>query len=520
MRRSILTFTFLFSVLFSAPPASAKDFYVAASQGSSGTGTGCSTAKPITWLGNPASWGTGASQIGPGTTIHLCGTITGTPGQQLFVVRADGTSTSPITIKWEPNAVLTAPYWSAMGAIYTAGRSYIVLDGGTNGIIRNTRNGTGRGYAQNSRAIYADGCNNCIVKNLTIADMYVRTSYTDLAVTQTDVNCVHMLGATNFTISHITCHDAGWAIAGGANNLTIEYSNLYHVDHGLAFGAQGKTSGFWIHDNHIHDYTNWDSPTNAYHHDGLHLWGQGGGTVTNGAIYNNLFDGDSGVNITAHIYLQDSIQNVTVYNNVFVAPSNHTLTVLWFAARSTTSTGMPGGLATGNSAFNNFINGGSHAHGAALYINSQVNFTAANNILMGGQADITLQGGSTLSPAGIDRNIYLELADYGDRNTFGHNGLVYQTLAQWQSVCHCDANSKLVHMSQINASSLGQLLSGSVAISAARNLSNITTGNLAPLSKDKVGAARQLSGNWDAGAYKFGSVAAPSSPTGLTATVQ
>jgi hypothetical protein len=518
MRRSILILAFLFTVLFSALPAAAKDFYVAANQATSGTGTGCSTAKPITWLGNPASWGTGSTQIGPGTTVHLCGLITGTPGQQLFVVRSNGTSTSPITIKWEPNAILSAPYWSAMGAIYASGSSYIVFDGGTNGMIRNTANGTNGAYKQSSRALYVSSCNGCVVKNLTIANLYVRTAATDLAPTQTAINCVIFLNANNFTISHLTCHDAGWALAGYGNNLTIEYSNLYNIDHGLAFGAAGRTSGFSIHDNHIHGYVNWDSPTNAYHHDGLHLWGQNGGTVTHGVIYNNVFDGDSGVNITAHIYLQDSIQNVSVYNNVFLVPANRTIVVLWFAAR--TLTGMPGGNASDNSAYNNFINAGGHAHGSALMIQAQTNFTAHNNIAMGGQSDVSLQGGSTLSSMGVDNNIYLELADYGDRNTFGHNGLVYQTLAQWRSVCHCDANAKLVHLSQINVNSLGQLLSGSVAIGAASNLVNITTGVLAPLSKDKVGAQRPLAGNWDAGAYKFGSVAPPSSPTGLTATIQ
>jgi hypothetical protein len=240
--------------------------------------------------------------------------------------------------------------------------------------------------------------------------------------------------------------------------------------------------------------------------------------VTNGVIYNNVFDGDSGVNITAHIYLQDSIQNVSVYNNVFLVPANRTIVALWFAAR--TLTGMPGGNASGNSAYNNFINAGAHAHGCALVIQAQTGFTAHNNIVMGGQSDVSLQGGSTQSALGINNNIYLELADYADRNTFGHNGLVYQTLAQWRSVCHCDSNAKLLHLSQINVNSLGQLLSGSGAIGAASNLLNITSGVLAPLSKDKVGSPRQLAGNWDAGAYKYGSTALPSSPTGLTATVQ
>jgi hypothetical protein len=508
----------LFAFLLFALPVRANDFYVAANQAGAGTGTGCSTAKAVSWLSDPASWGTAASQIGPGTTVHLCGTITGTPGQQLIVVRGNGTSTSPITFKWEPNAVLTAPYWSPMGAIYMSGASYVVLDGGTNGMIRNTDNGTGRAYAKSSRAIYASDCTGCTVKNLTIDDLYVRTSATDMAPVQTDLNCVFFLDSNDFTISHVTCHDTGWAFAGRGNNFVLEFSNIYNIDHGLAWGNYGTTSGFQIHDNHIHGYANWDNAPNLYHHDGLHLWGQNGGTVTNGAIYNNLFDGDSGINITAHIYLQDSIQNVTVYNNVFIAQANHPLIVLWFAAGSTT--GLPGGSAIGNSAYNNFISAGDHNHGAALYIESQLNFTAANNVLMGGQADITIQGGGTLSAAGIDRNIYLDLADYGDSNTFGHTGLVYQTLAQWQSVCHCDANSKLVHLSQINANSLGQLLSGSVAIGAGSNLINITNGDLAALSKDKVGAPRQLSGSWDAGAYKYGSRALPASPTGLKATIQ
>jgi hypothetical protein len=511
-------FGLIFAFLLSALPAAAKDLYVTQNQSGSGTGTGCSTAKSLSWLSNAASWGTGSAQIGSGTTVHLCGTITGTPGQQI-VIRSNGVSGSPITIKWENNAILTAPYWSSMGAFYAAGRSYIIFDGGTNGVIRNTANGTGRAYVQDSRAIYMDGCNNCTVQNLTIADMYVRTSYTDVAVRQTNINCIHLLGGNNILVKHVTCHDAGWAIAGGANGLEIAFCNIYNIDHGLAFGAQGKTSGFWIHDNHIHGYTNWDSPTNAYHHDGLHLWGQGGGTVTNGAIYNNVFDGDSGVNVTAHIYLQDSIQNVSVYNNVFLVPSTRNINSLWFAARSTT--GMPGGSAIGNSAYNNFITSGKFgAHGAALYIESQLNFTAYNNVLMGGQADITIQGGGTLSSAGINHNVFLQLADYGDRNTFGHNTSVYQTLAQWQSVCHCDANSKLVHLSQINATSLGQLLSGSAAIGAASNLINIASGNQAALARDKVGAQRPSSGNWDAGAYKFGSVPQPLSPSGLTATIQ
>jgi hypothetical protein len=514
-----LGFLLFLYFLCSAVPAEAKDLYFAAQQATTGTGSGCSTAKAISWLSSTLNWGTGSAQVGPGTVVHLCGTFNGTAGQQLLVVRYNGTATAPITIKFETNAILSAPFWSSQGAINAQGRSYIVIDGGTNGLIKNTANGTGLGNAQDSRAIFVSACISCTVKNLTIANMYVRTAVTDLAVRQTAVNCVYFINSDNLIVTHITCHDAGWALAGYGNNFTLSYSNLYNVDHGLAFGPSGTSSGFSIHDNHIHDYVKWDSTTNAYHHDGLHLWGQQGGIVTNGVIYNNVFDGDSGVNITGHIYLQDSVRYVSVYNNVFLVPSNRTIQALWF--NGITNGLLPGGPATGNSAYNNFIRAGGHVHGSAIFAMAQNSFTAVNNVLLGGNSDIAVQGGGSFSSLGVNNNIYEDIyADAGSLNAFSYQGRTYHDIATWRAACHCDSNSKLVPASQINANSLGQLLPGSLAISAAANLLNMTTGNLASLSKDKVGAVRQSSGNWDAGAYKFGSIAPPSSPTGLTATVQ
>ena len=326
--------------------------------------------------------------------------------------------------------------------------------------------------------------------------------------------------SNNLTINHLTCHDAGWGAAGYGNNFTLANSEIYRVDHGLAFGAVGVLSGFWIHDNHIHDYTNWDNTTNIYHHDGLHLWGQNGGVVTNGAIYNNLFDGDPGVNITAHVYLQDSIRNVTVFNNVFTVPSNRGLNVLWFQGKTGT-TPLPGGSATGNSAYNNFIRGGSHSRGAALNVVAQFGFTAFNNVLMGGTWNIGITDGGSLSSTGINNNVYQDLlADAGDYNSFGLQGKSFHDLTSWRAACHCDSNSKLVPASKINASSAGQLLAGSAAISAASNLIHMSTGALTALSRDKVGAFRPTTGNWDAGAYKYGSVPLATAPTSVSATIQ
>ena len=511
----------LFALLFFALPAAAKDFYISQNGAGNRSGlNGCASASTPAWFNNTASWGSATQQIGPGTTVHLCGTFTGTPGQQLLLVRGDGSSTSPIIIKFESGALLTAPYWSAMGAIFMQGRSYIIVDGGGTGGIQNTASGTNLQYQQDTRAIYAPGCTGCVVQNMTIANLYVHNSASDSAVRQTAVNCVYWVGSNNLTINNVTCHDAGWAFAGNGNNFTLEFSDIYNIDHGVAFGASGQTAGFTVHDNHFHDYTNWDTTNNAYHHDGLHFWGQNGGIVTNGTIYNNLFDGDSGVNITAHIYLQDSVDNVAVYNNVFIEPDNRTNIVLWFNGK-TGATPLPGGPATGNSAYNNFIKGGGHSRGSGIYALSQFQFTAFNNVLLGGNSDISIQGGGSFSSTGVDYNIYEDLlADAGVRNALVFQGTDYNSLSAWQAACHCDQHAKLVPAAKINAGNLGQLLSGSAAISSAANLMNITTGPLAALARDKSGALRQISGNWDAGAYKFGSLPLPAAPSGVAVTVQ
>src|SRR3984893_3270463 len=516
----MLKFGVILAFLMAALPVGAKDLYVAANQVSTGSGTGCSTAKSLSWFNNITSWGSGTTQIGPGTTVHLCGTFTGAAGQQLLLVRGNGTSSARITIKFQPGAILTAPYWAVTGAIRMDGRSYITVDGGGSGLIRNTANGTGLAYHAQSRAIYAPNCTGCTVQNIPIANLYVHTSATDVSAPQSQLNCIYALDANSFTVNHMTCHDTGWAVVGGANNLTIEYSDFYNVDHGLAFGPRGISSGFSIHDNHIHGYANWDNTTNVYHHDGLHMWGQAGGVVSNGSIYNNLFDGDCGANITAHIFLQDSVKNVSVYNNVFLVPANRIIQALWFQGVANSGS-LPGGVPTGNSAYNNFIRAGGHNRGSGMLVAAQYNFTAINNVLLGGNSDIAVVSGGSLSSAGINNNVYEDLfTDAGSYNSFGYQGHTYPDLASWQAACHCDSTSKFVTASKINASSLGQLLSGSVAISAAANLLNISAGSLVPLSKDKVGAARQVSGNWDAGAYKYGSTALPSSPAGLNVTIQ
>jgi hypothetical protein len=512
--------------LLGVSSANAKVFYVAQSSNrTTGGTTGCGDALSVAWFNNASSWGTASHQISAGTTVYLCGTFRGTPGERLLTVLGSGAAGEPITIKFMPYAVLAAPYWSALGAINIDYRSHIIVDGGTNGIIENTANGTGRAYHQNSVGVHALKCTACTVQNLTIENIYVRTLASDLAPT-TSMNCVFWHLSNNMTVNHITCHDTTWAFPGDGNNFTLENSNIYHVDHGVASDAIGIASGYNIHNNHFHDFANWDSATNKYHHDGIHLWGQLGGRIVSGAIYNNTFDGDFGYNITAQIFLQDSVQHVAVYNNVFVTPATRVMRSLWFYAASTS---LVGGPATGNSAYNNSINAGNHFGGSSLMATNQFLFTAVNNILSGGNSDIAIEGGGSRSSTGINNNLYRDLfAEFGDRNTFGLVGHTYFTLSTWRSACHCDGSSKLVTSAQTTSFSSTTLADSvqtvsdvvntsvtttdatadptlqflsTVGVGNGLNLSDIATGELAGLALDKNGAPRPTSGPWNVGPF-------------------
>src|ERR1700726_4000648 len=118
-------FGVIFAFLVAALPVGAKDLYVAANQVSTGSGTGCSTAKSVAWFNSTASWGTGSTQIGPGTTVHLCGTFTGALNGWAFAFQGSGTSGNVITLQGESGNLLTSPAWSPNGAVSLAGQSFI-----------------------------------------------------------------------------------------------------------------------------------------------------------------------------------------------------------------------------------------------------------------------------------------------------------------------------------------------------------------------------------------------------------
>src|SRR5271166_4151436 len=92
--RNVLLATIL--VILAASFSTASNIYVAQNAAGGNTGVDCADAHAAAWFNSSSNWGSAASQIGPGTTVHLCGTLNAPINAQ-----GSGTSGSPIVIAFD-----------------------------------------------------------------------------------------------------------------------------------------------------------------------------------------------------------------------------------------------------------------------------------------------------------------------------------------------------------------------------------------------------------------------------------
>jgi PKD repeat protein len=87
------------SVTVLASSIATKTIFVSQNSTGAGTGVDCSNALPISFVNNAANWGTGTAQIGPGSTVSMCGTIAGGVGMMF-----------PVSTKTESTAIPSLSY--------------------------------------------------------------------------------------------------------------------------------------------------------------------------------------------------------------------------------------------------------------------------------------------------------------------------------------------------------------------------------------------------------------------------
>lgn len=257
------------------PNPSGTNFYISQNGSGSQDASSCANTLPILFFNTSSNWGSGTGKIGPGVTVHLCGMIT---SQLIF--QGDGISGNPITILFESGARLSTAGGYSNGFIYGgASRNWITIDGGGNGIIESTNNGSSPTYQNQVDAggVYFPTCNNCIVRNLTVQNLFIKNT----SDSQGGGDAIDIHGGSNNSIYGNTVHDTQIGIyvpfgGGGESNDQIYNNTVYHFNHAIASGdtSDGAVSNnLSVHDNNIYDAYMWDDlNNNAFHHNGVFLF--------------------------------------------------------------------------------------------------------------------------------------------------------------------------------------------------------------------------------------------------------
>ena len=479
-----------------ASVAYAGDIYIAQSATGSDSGTDCANAHSAPWFNANATGG---------NTYHLCGTFTGTAGSTMLTPPNSGSSGNIVTILFESNAILTSPYWGANGAIKIASKNYITVDGGTNGEIKNTANGTSLTYHAASSGVRIYASNNIIVKNLKIYDIYKNQGSSSSATDSSGVSTVNVSisgASSNIRITNNTLLAARAGIDVGFEGVTVrdvEVDNNNIQDHcwQIASGAGTANSvntGLTIHHNTITDWTNWQYPINTYHTDGIILFG----SINNNfapTVHSNYIYGDLGAGSpTAFIYLTtdgNSASSTTglVYNNVLHPTTNSV--PIWV-----------GQYNINTKILNNTICGVGPTLSEGLILNASGN-VIKNNIFANVKRAIGGYSSASNNISVCDYNIYYNNHAY--QFGFG-DGSTYYTFAQWQALGY-DQHGKNANP---NLSATYALNAGSIAIDSGTSLASY-------FATDKNGVSRPQGSAWDIGAYEgvASSLNPLSPPTGL-----
>jgi hypothetical protein len=520
---------FLLAIIFMASWASlgaAKDIYIAQSATGSGSGSDCADALPWSAFSSSGNWV-------PGNTLHICGTYNIPVNGTGITAQGNGSSGNPITIFFEPGAMLTSAAMS-MG-ININGHSFITVNGGPlisgalNGTIQNTANGYGlANHVSSPECVYNPG-SNITVEYINCHNLYVTTP----ADSSGNDQGVGILVAANGIITHCSVDHVDLGVAAvNASNIEISYNSTSYNNHGITVGTSGGTvSNIKVHDNDVGGGGNiYDGAPGAYHRDALIVICEGSTNpcVTGLWIYSNYFHGvwstESTSGMTADTFLDDYPSNeieAFVFNNI--------------SAHDPPDTGTNNAYFEGGHAgfvYNNTVVATGSANGGAclgVFNSSSVQATVTENNVCSmvsyavGFPKVGSGGGT------LDYNDY-----FGARLWAASNGQD-STMPQMASDCAaegglgCDAHSSTANP---NLNSDFTLPSTSPARGVGLNLTSLCS-SVAPLctgAPQTFGyngacgtgcAARPPSGPWDLGAYPVSSssVVRPNPPSALSATV-
>ena len=524
-------------------PALATTRYIAQTAGTFSGGTACNGHTTI----SAATFNTTTNTAGD--VNYVCGTITSAGNTNVLTVLGSGTSSLPITLKFDTGASLQSPYCPTSGnsngclllSTTTSPQSFILVDGGTpcgwntatntsegacNGFIEATASGSG--LANNdgdSNGIEALACTGCEVRNLGIYNMYVlNTGQTDTGADYTHENFITFSG-TNFKLHDCQMHDAAWGVmyyaTNGESGMQMYNNEIYNVSHAVYFSdvtAGVTASNGYIYGNYWHGFDKWNNTSDNYHIEGLHSSSNNTSSSFTGLyLYNNLIVDDS-TNMYGAVYLSTTTSALSYVNQAHIF---NNLIVLNAAI------GEYGMVLTGNanSAYNNTVinlNAGNTGGGISwsdITANGYT-FTYKNNLIQGfymmiQDDDSGSEGGKITS----DYNAYSQCPASGTPEGSCFQAYIPGGASNWSTFVTDSGETHSINSGLflsttccsgtfgLNSSYAPQ--STSAVRSAGANLYSTCNGQpnpgLGALCSDYLGVARPTSAAWDAGAIQYNS---------------
>ena len=357
MKRLFLT------ILLLCGSALATTRYVAQSAGTFSGGTACNGQTAIT----PATWNSTSESAGDVT--YVCGALTSsTQGGTGFTFSWSGSSGNPISLIFDTGASMVSTGWwgnytpntscpTCTGAITINGFQWIVIDGGTNGLIENSlsgcvtgsvcNNGSGGAGTGHPATCPAGSCtqspgssgtvgihlgtnggtqsDNIIIRNLEIGPLYVGTGSNSSVTDTGGLAAVSIRVDSDLTTAQIynnNLHGAQTQIYGGFDGslgpnscpnppsftfgtltsgaVCIAFNNLYDGNWHFQPSDGGANNVVNFFGNNLGDVTgaeagwgNWQYPTGTYHQNGVFCWGAVA-KIVNAYVYDNYLHGDLG----------------------------------------------------------------------------------------------------------------------------------------------------------------------------------------------------------------------------------
>jgi len=492
-------------------PACFAVTYVSQSGGTFSGGAACNAQTAI----SVATFNAGTEAAGG--VYYLCGTIT-----TGLTLNSSGAAGNVITLRWDTGARISQ---SVAQAININNQSYWLFDGlvacgpgtacntveaanptgyatGQAGIIEATANGSAlanqNATSQAFTGCTSSSCHDIEIRNLIIRNLYQHTLTSD-ATANIDggaytFQCSGCGGVVSIHDSDL--HDGGNQIniasTAGGMTLNVYNNDFWHDNWGIAPTGTG-TRTVNIYNNHFHDASNWDTVSDAFHHNAIHefLATSHGTDSTALNVYNNISDGNWGSCCTTAIGIFvdtggfSTPSNQYYFNNVCVQHAGDTSPCAVISGITT--------LVANNTMLGDCANN-DNTYGLSVGATS-TGVTVKNNIIQCYSQYVQLNSGATITS--WDYNTYGNNPFPSGAGAWDCNGTGYSTFATWKSGCTYDTNGQ--QNNTLSLTSAGVPLIGSVVISAGTNLTSL---GITALNSDIAGTARPSSTAWNTGAYQ------------------